>query len=132
VRSIDLWNTIAMMIISFAWTSPALIAGAKTCTRRDWNPEYAMRFKKDDVCLAYDKQPRFGGKPVAKIQLIADPIFENTKLAPDSDYQAEGFAWLKAHGIKVIGKYDISYLWKVWKMDGFDKWVVRFKLIELI
>jgi hypothetical protein len=121
-----------MKIISFAWTTPALIAGAKTCTRRDWKPEYAIRFHKGDICLAYDKQPRFKGKPVAKIRLTVDPVFESTKLAPDSDYAAEGFAWLKAHDIKVIGKYEVDMLWKVWRMGDFDKWVVRFELLEVL
>jgi hypothetical protein len=122
-----------MKIISFAWTTPALLAGAKTCTRRDWKPEYAMRFHAGDICLAYNKQPRFGGKPVAKIRLTWDPIFESTKLAPSSDYEAEGFAWLKKHGILVIGKYDVDRLWWVWTVgDGFDKWVVRFELLEVL
>jgi hypothetical protein len=121
-----------MKIISFAWTTPALLAGAKTCTRRDWKMEYAFRFKKGDLCLAYDKQPRFGGKPVAIIRLTATPIFESTKRAPLSDYAAEGFSWLKAHGIMVIGKYDVDMLWKVWRMEGFDKWVVRFELVEIL
>jgi hypothetical protein len=121
-----------MKIISFAYTTPALLAGAKTVTRRDWKPEYALRFKSGDVCLAYDKSPRFGGKPVAKIILIGDPYQENTKIAPATDYEAEGFAWLKEHGIKVVGKYEVDMLWKVWKMDGFDKWVVRFSLGEIL
>jgi hypothetical protein len=33
-----------MMTISFAWTTPALLAGHKTVTRRDWDAEYAIRF----------------------------------------------------------------------------------------
>jgi hypothetical protein len=121
-----------MKIISFAWTTPALLAGAKTCTRRDWKILYALRFHKDDVCLAYDRQPRFKGKPIATIRLTADPYQENTKYAPTTDYAAEGFAWLKEHGILVDGKYDVDMLWKVWKMDGFYKWVVRFELLEIL
>jgi hypothetical protein len=121
-----------MKIISFAWTTPALLAGAKTCTRRDWALEYALRFQQGEVCQAWNKSPRFKGKDVARVRLLEKPYQENTKDAPDEDYKKEGFAWLKAHGILVVGKYDVDKLWNVWKTVGFDKWVVRFELLEVL
>jgi hypothetical protein len=33
------------MDLSFAWTTPALIADRKSCTRRDWSADYAARFR---------------------------------------------------------------------------------------
>ena len=33
-----------MKIISFAWTTGALLAGAKTTTRREWSRGYADRW----------------------------------------------------------------------------------------
>ena len=53
-----------MKIISFAWTTEALLAGIKTCTRRDWNDDYARRFKNGEFCQAFDRNPRAGGKRV--------------------------------------------------------------------
>lgn len=41
-----------MRIISFAWTSPALLAGAKTVTRRDWDDSYARRFSAGELVAA--------------------------------------------------------------------------------
>lgn len=121
-----------MKIISFAWTTPALLAGVKTVTRRDWKPHYAARFKAGDIVLAYDRNPRFKGKPVAKIQLTQDPYFENTKNAPQNDWFAEGFNWLFENRVLVAGKFEPSLLWTVWKTHGFDKWVVRFRLLEVL
>ena len=82
-----------MKIISFGWTWPALLAEPplrKTVTRRDWNVEYALRFK-GDLIQAFDKSPRFGGKKIATIRLIRSPYNEPIDLMPDSDYEAEGF-----------------------------------------
>ena len=44
-----------MRIISFAWTTEALIQGKKTQTRRFWKDRYAKSFKKGDLIQAYDK-----------------------------------------------------------------------------
>ena len=45
------------MIISFAKTTGALLAGKKTVTRRDWPESHAKKYKAGDVAIAYDKQP---------------------------------------------------------------------------
>jgi len=66
----------------------------KTCTRREWSDKYAALFKKDDVCLAYTRQPRFGGKPICPIVLTEDPYKEDHSLMPDSDYAEEGFLYM--------------------------------------
>lgn len=52
-----------MRIISFGWTWPALVAKSKTVTRWDWDEDYARRFHKGDIVLAYDRSPRLGGRP---------------------------------------------------------------------
>ena len=54
------------MIISFRHTTPALLAGRKTVTRRSWHPVHLERWQKawDLGRLehkAYDKSPRQGG-----------------------------------------------------------------------
>ncbi|MBW2053822.1 MAG: ASCH domain-containing protein [Deltaproteobacteria bacterium] len=52
-----------MKIVSFAWTTEALLAGRKTVTRRCWNERYAGRFKSGDLVQAYDRNPS-GGRTV--------------------------------------------------------------------
>lgn len=45
-----------MKNISFAWTTDALLAGRKTCTCRDWERDYAERFKAGDL-TRLDEEP---------------------------------------------------------------------------
>jgi len=46
---------------------------------------------------AYDRSPRFGGVRIGMGRLSAGAIAEPLAEMPDSDYVAEGFAWLHAH-----------------------------------
>lgn len=120
-----------MKTISFAWTTPALLAGRKTCTRRQWKDHYARTFRQGEMVAAYDRQPRYGGKHVATIRLTADPIKQSSRQAPEDDYQAEGFDYLAEIGAKVDG-LDPYLLWRVWRMTDIGLWVVRFELVEIV
>lgn len=55
-------------IISFAWTTPALLKGEKTVTRRAWK---SCPFKKGDLAQAWDKLPRAKGKRVGTIRIVS-------------------------------------------------------------
>lgn len=96
-------------IISFAWTTPALLAGQKTCTRREWDHGYAARFKAGDLVAAYNRSPRARGVEVATIRLTAAPTYEPLSDMPDSDYEAEGFGWMAANPTSVPKKIDGSW-----------------------
>ena len=117
-----------MRIISFAWTTPALLAGRKTCTRREWDDGYARRFHAGDLIAAYDKSPRSGGKQVATIRLTSNPYKALTSDMPDSDWEAEGFAYLTEIGAKVNG-HTPRELWDDWHRRPVTLWVVRFELV---
>jgi hypothetical protein len=116
-------------IISFAWTTPALLAGRKTVTRRDWSHGYALRFHAGDDVAAYDRNPRHGGRQVATIRLTADPYRESTKAAAEEDYEGEGFAFLSGQGIKVDG-LPPAVLWRAWHLYPETLWVIRFEVVE--
>ena len=115
-------------MISFAWTTPALLCGRKTVTRRGWKDSWARGFNRGDLVAAYDRQPRYGGQQVATIQLEEQPYKESTKLAPWSDYEAEGLAYLESIGAKVDGLAPKTF-WKAWHLFPKEMWVVRFSLI---
>lgn len=147
-----------MKIISFAYTTPALLAGRKTVTRREWKDSWAERFKKDEFVQAYDKDARYGGKKVAVIQLTEKPYKEELIKMPFADYEGEGFRYLDENPEmmkKFLGKSynpnagklktiygaiirdDIGYRsmrhnFLYWKLlnPGEFLWVVRFRLIE--
>ena len=118
-----------MRIISFAWTTPALLAGRKSVTRRDWSDDYALRFHAGDDVAAYDRNPRHGGRQVATIRLTADPYRESTAKVPPEDYEGEGFAFLAEQGKKVDG-LPPAVLWKAWHLYPQEMWVIRFEVVE--
>lgn len=123
-------------IISFSWTTPALLADRKHATRRNWQYEYAVRFKINEVCQAWDHLPRTGkGKKVADIRLTDYPRYQMLADMPDSDYEEEGFAFFEEHPellAEKSGPIGMSRdYFDNWKLDGGGMWVVRFKLEEV-
>ena len=118
-----------MRIISFAWTTPALLAGRKTCIRREWDDKYAQGFHEGDLVAAYDKSPRYGGKRVATIRLRDNPYQQSTMKVPFSDWEKEGFAYLAEIGAKVNGKTPHE-VWDHWLTHNQMVWVVRFELVR--
>jgi len=116
------------MIISFAWTTYAFLARRKTVTRREWDDEYAERFKTGSIHQAYDKSPRYGGKQIGRIQILSitrEPIVK----MPESDYDAEGFKYMEEQGL-TIWKKPPRQAFERWKPNGGSYWVVRFKVLE--
>jgi hypothetical protein len=120
-----------MKIISYAWTTPAILARRKTCTRRHWNDDYAGRFKAGELLAGYNRNPRFHGNQIAVVQLTMKPYKEPLAHVPDSDWEAEGFAYLTEIGATVNGKKP-QEVWDMWKQSLDEEWVVRFEIVELI
>lgn len=121
-----------MRIISFGWTSPAIVAHAKTKTRRQWKDSHAACFKKGDLIQAYNKSPQYHGERIEIIELTRDPYLEDIALMPDTDYETEGFAYLHAHselispsGREKFGNCSL-YQFRQWRDQGGDYWVVEF------
>jgi hypothetical protein len=115
--------------ISFAWTTPALLAGRKTVTRRLWDDRFAQRFiwayQNGDPVIAYDKNPRNGGKPVATIRLTAEPCKESLGDISEADVRAEGGLWLDAEDF-IAAFLDKNPL----LTENSQVWVIRFELID--
>jgi len=119
-----------MKIISYAWTTPAVKARRKGCTRREWDNVYAAKFHKGDLCQAYDKSPRNGGKPFGIVRLTEDPHKERCCDIPEEDWENEGFEYLTEIGVTLHGSQPIE-IWNSWKQSPELIWVVRFELTEL-
>ncbi|EIE02421.1 hypothetical protein [Leptospira licerasiae] len=123
-----------MKIISFAYTTPAFLAKEKTVTRRDWNDDYAARFKKGEEIQGWNKSPRFQGKRVGIIRLIEKPYKESTLIMPDEDYEKEGFGYLDRNPDLKTGPYrgkDLKKIFNEWKQSAVSLWVVRFEYLEV-
>lgn len=124
-----------MRIIAFQYTTPAVQAGAKSCTRRVWAPRYAALHHAGDFEQAWDRSPRVHGQRFGTIRLTADPVLEPLSAMPDSDYEAEGFAWLHEHQAPAWPGHfpDWSFAaFTEWRQSGAEMWVVRFELVEAI
>lgn len=126
------------MIISFAKTTGALLAGAKTQTRRDWADKHAAHFDIGQIVDAWDRLPRVkGAKKIGVIRITRDPWVQNSRELTEDDYVREGFAWLDAH------QHDSTWLtelagvtWRqsfeMWKANAEDCYVVEFELVERV
>ena len=109
-----------MRIISFAYTTQALLSGKKTVTRRFWQDGYAFNFRKGQLVQAYDKNPRIGGKRVAIIRLTDWPYKEKLSQMTDEEEVAEGHLWGDAQGfIRAMGD------------PSLEVWVIRFELVRI-
>jgi hypothetical protein len=130
---------VGVRILSFGWTWPAVVARRKTVTRREWNERYARSFHKGEELFAFDRSPRFRGRPIAKIRLTADPVLEADALATDEDYEGEGFAYLAEHR-ELLPKAAHKQPWgactreafEAWRQSGETFWVVRFEVVEVL
>lgn len=112
-----------MRMIAFAWTTPQLLRGEKTVTRRTWSTRHAKGFHAGDLVAAYDQSTRAGGKQVGTIRLTADPYQERIDAIPEADIAAEGFP----------GMVRAEWLER-WTERGYQLhdlvWVVRFDLVQ--
>ena len=129
-----------MKIISFAHTTPAMLAGHKTVTRREWDDAYGSRFRAGELVGAYNRSPRVHGWRVAVIRLTEQPRPEPLSAMPDSDYEGEGFGWMQAHPSStpktLWGEpFDATSLSRErfarWQQSGETMWVVRFELVQV-
>lgn len=125
------------MIISFGHTTPALLAGRKTVTRRDWSDrqfEIIHRYWQQGLALdAWSASPRNRAadpKAVGKIVMTHEPVRESSDVAPESDYEAEGFVYLTEAGLLVFGLTPEA-LWRKWHDEPRVMTTVRFSFEPL-
>ena len=123
------------MIISFGWTTPALLAGHKTVTRREWKPQHAAKFKAGMLVDAWNTSPRnVKGDPhkVATIRLTADAEYDRFRGALTTDmpdWKAEGFEWMWENGYwEKVNAVQEHWAWT------FDEpiYIVRFEVVEVL
>lgn len=113
------------MIVSFCYTSKALVAGAKTVTRRWWSDKHARWFQPGRVFDAYNRLPRVkGARKIAECRVVS---CERTGDFPDADIAAEGFDYLAALGI--TAPLEDVYRWREYCRLR-PPFVLRFDVID--
>lgn len=126
----------SVVIIAFAKTTGALLAGQKTVTRRDWTPQHAAHLKAGQLVDAWNYTPRVNSArlgiavahKVATIRLMDKPRQEMSDTLSALDYEAEGFAWMTEHG---LGE-QVRAILRDWRSHPRFLWVVRFELVEVV
>ena len=115
------------MIISFGWTSGAMVCGAKTRTRRDWAPGHVRHFHSGMMANGWSQSPRVHGVYLSDVRLTA-PIFrQHTSKITDEDWELEGFGWMSRRGILINGVTP-EVFFERWRHANIDLWVVDFSL----
>lgn len=128
------------MIISFGWTTPALLAGVKTVTRRDWNDKHAQQWidRIGTIADAWNASPRVVSKqphPIAKIRIESVLL---TAQYPDEDFELEGLRWLDEHGIWMPDttrkdfRIKPAAFWNQWRAERPMLYRVAFEVVEYL
>jgi len=121
------------MIISFAWTAPALLAGAKTVTRRDeWTATHAEHFRAGQLVDAWDRLPRVkGAQKIGEVRVMKAPYRQRSDEIPPDAWHAEGFAWMQSYG-NTDDIVRASHIWLGWREHPTDLYVLEFELVSTI
>ncbi|HWD37729.1 MAG TPA: hypothetical protein VG944_02690, partial [Fimbriimonas sp.] len=106
------------MILSFAYTAAAYLAKRKTVTRREWSDKTFSMWKAREGQRfdAWSRSPRFKGIPIGTSRLVS-VTWEHTCDMPDSDWEAQGFAYMSEHGLLVGPSQTCSEFWEAWRSD---------------
>jgi hypothetical protein len=122
--------------IVFGWTTPALLAGAKSVIRLPETNRQPERWHPGTLVPAYSKLPHHGGRPIGVVQVTADPALEPLAAMPESDYEAEGWGWLHEHRDLLprwITRSDFNpAAFDAWRRRDALLWVVRFRLVAAV
>lgn len=124
------------LIMSFDWTTPALLAEEKTVSRRHWKDRHAQKYRKGMRVQAWDHQPRTRkGQHKAWIRLREAPYKQPLCYMPDSDWVAEGFRYMDQHRELLPANCPIDPSWEgfvAWRSSPEEVYVVRFDLDALV
>ena len=127
--------------IVFAFLTPALLAGAKTCIRLMWDADDALAYHKGDTVTVWDFTPRNGGRQIAVIRLTERPVREPMSMLTMADYDAEGWAWMAKHpkavSARQFGKRNRREAFSRarfddWSRQPYERWVFRFQLVRVL
>ena len=126
------------MNISFAWTTPAVVLGIKTETRRDWKPKTIQLARKameaKTPVVAWSKAAYRGGLPFGMIRIVDLIDQEDSSKISGDAFAAEGFEYLSAIGAEFQKGWTALDVWNFWihSTPGENlQTVVRFELLEL-
>ncbi len=128
------------MIISFAWTTEAVLAGRKKRTRRYWSIEYAKRFALGSTHQGYNRLPRVGGNQIGVLTITQIPHMQQTTSMTEEDYELEGLKYMEEVGLyipvrtidgKKVPPMHPRRFFEAWKEANDNPIVIDFDFIPL-
>lgn len=124
------------MIISFAWTTSALVQGFKTATRRFWDAKYMEMWwrnvvKDNNLCQAFDRSPRYKGKNVGIIKVPTKPFLQPLSEMTNADLIEEGNNWKRPDGTTLWKDLDEYRELMLEQNRGDTPYVVKFSYTPL-
>jgi hypothetical protein len=121
-----------MMIVSFAKTTPAILARRKSVTRRKWKESHAQRFSPGTLFQIYSNGPHRGGKHIGVGRIVNVTKDSNGKIADLGDWEREGFAYLNEHRLPLGKNLMPGDLWREWLIHGTEGlYRVEFEIVTL-
>lgn len=95
---------------------------------------HSKKFRQDMSICGIDRDRRAGGIQILRLKLIKTPYLQPISEMPDSDYEAEGFAYLNEnkHLVPTCMPYDVSWEgFEAWRRSGATPYVIEFKIEEV-
>jgi len=127
------------VILSFGYTTDALLAGVKTVTRRDWHDKYAQQWmnRVGELADAWNTSPRVISKNPHRIATIRLLGVQLTQSYPDEDYELEGLRWMEDNGLAMPVGYHRdpvkpSVYWRAWQQYRPLLYRVEFEVVEYL
>jgi hypothetical protein len=107
------------MILSTAWTTPAVVLKMKSETRRDWSQKQIELARKQMESQTpvdlWDKSPRFKGKPYGTCLIASLVDHEDASTIPDESWEREGFHVLSVIGASFMKGLQAPDVWRNWR-----------------
>ena len=117
--------------LSFGWLTPAVLAGQKTLSLRDWGPVEAYSWKRAQLAYCYDDDPDKGGNRVALLRISHTPYKRLTNKLRNSEFYASGLMYAQSMGLRHPKGLTPEQIWSKIKESSVELWVVRYRVEQI-
>jgi len=128
-----------MAFLVVKWTLPALLAGAQSVIRLPCADRTAAQYRAGSVIPVYAKAPQYGGRVLAELRFVGDPVHELLCDVPNDDYEAMGWSWMHSHPEVLLACFGPRITVQDFSWDAFERWrrrpgivwTLRFEVVAL-
>ncbi|KKL53620.1 hypothetical protein LCGC14_2273620, partial [marine sediment metagenome] len=117
--------------LSFGWLTPAVLAGQKTLSLRDWGPVEAQSWQRAQLAFCYDKEPSKGGNKMALLRISHTPYKRQANKLRNSEFYAAGLMYAQSMGLRHPKGLTPEQIWSKIKESSVEVWVVRYRVEQI-